>query len=102
MYICFLFYRDFCAKKFTFLHLSERRCFMRIEYSQLFNQYHVDGLGYFDTLKDAKNAINKNDKLIVSVTKDMKEQLKQIAKVRKITVSDIVRQAIKEVIANGK
>lgn len=79
---------------------------MKPNFNELFRQWYVEGVGYFDNFTDAQKAIDrnkKNVKLLVMVNSDMKGKLEQLANERKMTVSEIVRQAIeKEVIEYGR
>lgn len=72
---------------------------MKPYYVPWVNKWTAKGYGYFDTLEDAQKAIEcdkKKYQIIVKVSLNEKEELKRLAKIRKTTVSNIIRQAIKK------
>lgn len=68
------------------------------------NKWSAKGYGFFNTLEDAKKTIERNKKsctLMVKISPNEKEQLQRLADERKITVSEIVRQAIEKEVSNN-
>ena len=77
---------------------------MKPIYEPYIKRWMVNGLGYFDTLASAKEAIRQNslsDTLLIRLNPNTKRQLKEIAESKKMSVSDCVRELIeKEVNVN--
>lgn len=68
------------------------------------NKWTAKGYGYFDTLEDAQKTLERNKKscqIIVKVSPNEKEELQRLAKIRKTTVANIIRQAIKKEVTNN-
>ena len=65
----------------------------------------VEGLGLFKTKEEAQQAIEDNKlkhSIIIRISDKTKRQLEQLATDRRVSMSDVIRQAIeKEVQNNG-
>lgn len=79
---------------------------MKPHYVPWVNKWTAKGYGYFDTLEDAQKTLERNKKscqIIVKISPNEKEELQRLAKIRKTTVANIIRQAIKkEVMTDGR
>lgn len=68
-------------------------------------RWSVKGLGYYDKLSEAKEAIKQNslsDALLIRLNPKTKQLLQEVAERKNITVSDFIRGLIeKEVNGNG-
>lgn len=72
---------------------------MKPVYDTCMLKWRVKGIGLFDTPKEAWDAIrdNTNDtQLNLMVSRKMLNELRSLAKVKKISVSELVRQAIRK------
>lgn len=72
---------------------------MKLVYDECTMKWRVKGLGLFDTPQEAWNAIRDNEKnhmLNLLVSRKMMNDLRAVADERKISVSELVRQAIKK------
>lgn len=78
---------------------------MKPIYDPFIKRWSVKGLGYFDKLGEAKEAIKQNslsDALLIRLNPNTKRQLQEIADSRNVSVSDLIRQLIeKELKENG-
>ena len=78
---------------------------MKPVYDESTMKWRVKGMGLFNTPLEAWNAIRDNEKthmLNLLVSRKMLNELRALADERKISVSELVRQAIeKEVNGNG-
>lgn len=79
---------------------------MKPHYVPWVNKWTMKGYGYFNTLEDAQKTIERDKKqcqIVVKISSIEKEELQRLAKARKTTMANIIRQAIeKEVIDNGR
>lgn len=70
------------------------------------DKWTAKGYGYFNTLEDAQKTIERDKKkhsIVVKLSSIEKEELQLLAKARKTTMANIIRQAIeKEVRNNGR
>ena len=78
---------------------------MKAVYDPSFMRWKVKGLGWFNSRKEAREAIRKRGydaTLLLRLTSKMKQDLETLADERSITVSELIRQIIvKEVNGNG-
>ena len=78
---------------------------MKPVYDPSFMRWKVKGLGWFNSRKEAREAIRKQGyetTLLLRLTSKMKQDLETLAYERDITVSELIRQMImKEVNGNG-
>jgi predicted HicB family RNase H-like nuclease len=79
---------------------------MKPIYDPYIKRWVVKGLGYYDTLASAKEAIKQNslsDTLLIRLNPNIKQQLKELAESKNVSVSDVVRELIeKEVNENER
>lgn len=76
---------------------------MKPTYDPYIRRWSVKGLGYFDSLDSAKEAIrniNLSDTLLLRINPVTKKQLQELANSRKVSVSDVIRQAIEKEVTN--
>jgi len=72
---------------------------MKPKYDGFIGKWHVKGIGWFDNPADAWRAIKDIElktPLMVKISKEMKAQLERESKKRGMTVSEIVRTAIRK------
>lgn len=78
---------------------------MKPVYDECTLKWRVKGLGLFDTPREAWEAIRLNEKktmLTLMISRKMLNDLRAVAEKRKISVSELVRQAVeKEVNKDG-
>ena len=78
---------------------------MKLVYDECTLKWRVKGLGLFDTPQEAWKAIRLNEKktmLTLMISRKMLNDLRAVAEKRKISVSELVRQAVeKEVNKDG-
>ena len=76
---------------------------MKPYYVSWVNKWTIKGYGYFNTLEDAQKTIERDKKkhqIVVKISSIEKEELQSLAKARKTTMANIVRQAIKKEVMN--
>ena len=77
---------------------------MKPVYDPLFMRWKVKGLGWFDSRKEAREAIRKQGydaTLLLRLTSKMKQDLETLANEKNVSVSELIREMIiKEVNGN--
>lgn len=78
---------------------------MKPIYDPYIKRWSVKGLGYYDKLSEAKEAIRQNslsDNLLIRLNPKTKRLLQELAESKNITVSEWIRELIEKEVNNGR
>lgn len=77
---------------------------MKPIYDPYIKRWSVNGLGYYNSLAEAKEAIKQNslsDNLLIRINPKTKRQIQELADNRNVSVSDLIRQLIEKEVNYG-
>lgn len=78
---------------------------MKPRYNGVFHDWEVTGLGTFNSLREAREAIRQNQKtvqLLVKISPKENDRLRSLADQKRTTVSKLVRDAIERMVKENE